>query len=501
MLKFSHSGVVFILACLCGSLPQTALSADASSKLRIQQMYVAYYGRPGDPGGIDFWADQLEQSGGNLSVIIDAFATSEEFTKRFGTLTNEQLVNNLYKQMFGRDAETAGLDWWTGQINSGDTTLASAAIQIADGAQNEDLQTLTNRTEVSQKFTDELAASGKQFSLSNVDSARNMMLTVNAETDPTVFGVKKSVSVLASGTMTMNVANLTADNQQTLGVAAARGIKKAIVNQTKTNAKTSGGQSGNNAQTGASATGIIYEDSFCTQGDAAIFHEDDYSYSSYSYTDCHDEDNESILSGREEWWYSEDALSDRVKYTDFYFYDLYDDSWYWFNGEISTEWSENYTESFAEYNDFDYEDSWGDSYYVAYAQEWCTYGDVTLDDDGQLDEASDETCEWFEPEFVDPYTGETYMIEDEEVTTAGEDTYAASAKVYEERNGYVQAKTLQPVSVACSNGALTGGTIEFWTAEGNTGVLTLSSCESFSITLGDETQHYNWADVKQVGQE
>ena len=33
---------------------------------KVQTMYVAYYGRPGDPGGVDFWADLLDGNDGNL---------------------------------------------------------------------------------------------------------------------------------------------------------------------------------------------------------------------------------------------------------------------------------------------------------------------------------------------------------------------------------------------------------------------------------------------------
>ena len=45
-------------------------------------MYVAYYGRPGDPGSVDFWAEQLDAVGGNLNAIIDAFGNSQEYNDR-----------------------------------------------------------------------------------------------------------------------------------------------------------------------------------------------------------------------------------------------------------------------------------------------------------------------------------------------------------------------------------------------------------------------------------
>ena len=91
------------------TLPAGAAS-QTSGNTECNKMYVAYYGRPGDPGGVAWWADQLEASGGALEKIIDAFATSDEFIQTLCTLSNEQLVANLYQQMFGRTPEQDGLE-------------------------------------------------------------------------------------------------------------------------------------------------------------------------------------------------------------------------------------------------------------------------------------------------------------------------------------------------------------------------------------------------------
>ena len=35
----------------------------------VVTMYIAYYGRPGDPDGVDFWAEKLEQAEGDLRAL------------------------------------------------------------------------------------------------------------------------------------------------------------------------------------------------------------------------------------------------------------------------------------------------------------------------------------------------------------------------------------------------------------------------------------------------
>ena len=92
---------------------------------------------------------------------------------------------------------------------------------------------------------------------------------------------------------------------------------------------------------------------------------------------------------------SEDFLSQEVRYTDFFSYDLFDGSWYWIEGTIYSEWSEDYQSSFSEFTDFAYQDSWGELYMVSYAQEWCTYESVEVDDDGLIADSVEDECEWF----------------------------------------------------------------------------------------------------------
>ncbi len=124
---------------------------------QVQKMYVAYYGRPGDPGGLNWWAGKLENAGGALSEIIDNFGNSLEYVERFGSMDNAALINNIFVQLLGRDADTAGLDWYVGKLESGDPdwSLASIALRIADGVQEgtDDSALVANRMAVANAFT------------------------------------------------------------------------------------------------------------------------------------------------------------------------------------------------------------------------------------------------------------------------------------------------------------------------------------------------------------
>ncbi|WP_346799136.1 DUF4214 domain-containing protein [Halomonas sp. Bachu 37] len=147
-----------------------------------QQLYIAYYGRPADEAGQTYWAEQIEEDG--LAAAVEGFGTSDEYTSRFGDMTDEELVNNLYQQAFNRDADEGGLEFYVGKLESGELDLASIALTIVQNAADvdaQDLTTLNNKQAAAQLFTD---AAGENYSDDEAaDYASEFLADVNAETD------------------------------------------------------------------------------------------------------------------------------------------------------------------------------------------------------------------------------------------------------------------------------------------------------------------------------
>jgi hypothetical protein len=126
----------------------------------IQKMYVAYYGRPADTGGLDNWINHLVNNNDDASAIMQAFGTSPEATSLYGDPVDyAYAVNALYLQMFNRPAEPDGLALYVAHLNAGRVTLPNLALTIGQGARNSDLTTLENKIEVATAFTEELATS------------------------------------------------------------------------------------------------------------------------------------------------------------------------------------------------------------------------------------------------------------------------------------------------------------------------------------------------------
>lgn len=147
----------------------------------IQQLYITYYGRPADPEGLAYWAQRLEDNGGNLGTVMDAFGNSVEFDTRFGGLGEQDLIDNLYQQAFGRDAEPEGLNYYADRLASGESSLIDLAQDIANGAQGDDITAIENRVEVSQAFTEQVTERGLNYG--EIEAAGQLLAQVTANTN------------------------------------------------------------------------------------------------------------------------------------------------------------------------------------------------------------------------------------------------------------------------------------------------------------------------------
>jgi Tol biopolymer transport system component len=149
----------------------------------IQGIYIALFGRPADPEGLAYW-NGVTNNGADLSGLIGVLTHTPEYLARFETMTPAETISALYLALFNRAPDQQGLDYFLKALESGAQTMETIAINIFDGAQNGDLETLSAKVEAADAFTtsldtpEELAAYvgtdaaelGRQF-LSNVDQS------------------------------------------------------------------------------------------------------------------------------------------------------------------------------------------------------------------------------------------------------------------------------------------------------------------------------------------
>jgi cyclophilin family peptidyl-prolyl cis-trans isomerase len=171
--------LAFIFLGLLLSIPLHAQEADDCRDV-VQTMYVAYYGRPGDEGGIHFWAKKLDEVDGELSEIIDSFGNSAEFQDRFGDLDSETLVINIYDQLLGREPDPAGLAFYVDKFEAGEFSLASIALRVNDGVENEDVATVANKLAVANEFTESYLVANVAYAGNQIEDAKLLIADVDS---------------------------------------------------------------------------------------------------------------------------------------------------------------------------------------------------------------------------------------------------------------------------------------------------------------------------------
>ena len=140
----------------------------AVTATQVQNLYLAYFGRPAEQAGLTYWTAQTSAT---VDQVSAAFAQQTEYTATYGSLTRLQTVDKLYQNLFGRTAQSNELAYWN---NSADISISKLALALTNGATGTDRLTLDNKIQFASVVTTSSGTAG------TVD-------TVKAGFNPTVF--------------------------------------------------------------------------------------------------------------------------------------------------------------------------------------------------------------------------------------------------------------------------------------------------------------------------
>jgi len=189
--------------------------ANATST-QLQELYVAYFGRAADPTGLDYWTEK----GISQADFAANMYAQPEFESAYGTSSTENQVNQIYQNLFDREADVTGLTYWTQEINLGNLQLAEIATHLIWAAQNnagssDDKTALTNRTSAAVAYTakvkettaailaytpaDDGKAAGSTYSAgANITEAISYLSGIDKDTAHTDAGIASSVTTITT---------------------------------------------------------------------------------------------------------------------------------------------------------------------------------------------------------------------------------------------------------------------------------------------------------------
>tara|TARA_B100000579_G_scaffold431210_1_gene445888 strand:+ start:2037 stop:3419 length:1383 start_codon:yes stop_codon:yes gene_type:complete len=85
----------------------------------LQKLYIAYFGRPGDPSGINYWLSQsISNESLTLKKISYELSLQEEYIQNIlNDSSFESQINRFYINLFGRKSNFNGLNYLLNMIN------------------------------------------------------------------------------------------------------------------------------------------------------------------------------------------------------------------------------------------------------------------------------------------------------------------------------------------------------------------------------------------------
>jgi hypothetical protein len=101
---------------------------------QIFRIYGVMLGREPDLGGLAGWHSAMGK-GVTLTNIVEGFTGSTEFQTKYGSTTNEQFVQLLYRNALGREGEPSGVEGWVQALNSG-TSRSDVALGFSESEEN-----------------------------------------------------------------------------------------------------------------------------------------------------------------------------------------------------------------------------------------------------------------------------------------------------------------------------------------------------------------------------
>lgn len=234
--------LAFLAGCGGSALPEKATQQHASAQVAaavhaatdyyplIQQIYLAYFGRPADPAGLDYFAKQYMAAGAPVDLadatraydsnpavrdLVDSFSNSQESQDLYGG-DNAAFVTAIYRNLFSRAPDDAGLAYWTNVLDKKIVTRANAAVTIMAGAQLSDTVTVVNKGTFAQLFTAKLVTADERSRYSGLAAnavVRREMLKVTAMTSPldiqaTVETARSDIGIAPPASTGGSVANV-----------------------------------------------------------------------------------------------------------------------------------------------------------------------------------------------------------------------------------------------------------------------------------------------------
>ncbi len=122
---------------------------------QLASLYVATFGRAPDAEGLEYWMLKIESGEMTIEEVAQSFFDQPEAKQTFPSNSSlDTFISSVYNNVLDRDPDKAGLDYWKGELSSGNISKSEYILAIVNAAQEhpEDAKVLQDKCDIGLLF-------------------------------------------------------------------------------------------------------------------------------------------------------------------------------------------------------------------------------------------------------------------------------------------------------------------------------------------------------------
>jgi hypothetical protein len=128
----------------------TAVNAEEATYDNVTGLYSATFNRAPDEKGLKYWVDTKKP----LEDIAKSFFEQPEAQALYpdGGADSANFVQATYKNLFNREPDNEGMDYWKGKLEKGEISKSEFILAVVNGAKGDDAEIMANKKQVGLDF-------------------------------------------------------------------------------------------------------------------------------------------------------------------------------------------------------------------------------------------------------------------------------------------------------------------------------------------------------------
>ena len=128
----------------------TTVNAEEATYDSVAGLYSATFNRAPDEKGLNYWVDTKMP----LEDIAKSFFDQPETQALYpdGGADTANFVQATYKNLFNREPDDAGMDFWKEQLEKGSISKSAFILAVVNGAKGDDAEIMANKKQVGLDF-------------------------------------------------------------------------------------------------------------------------------------------------------------------------------------------------------------------------------------------------------------------------------------------------------------------------------------------------------------